>query len=179
MTGRVRSVSSRSGQALCWPSVAEVPLQALKSAAALVLCLCAGDSEQLAHEWGGSSFLFRKAFSTSRKWGGITAAIAVAAQSCVWPTAVNCGAGVPMSGVCRDWGHTPIWIGHGGCASTLESASPLLSSSEGSWIAGKLTKLALNPKEPVPEAACPWGARARGGQSTRISVPRLPVSPHL
>ena len=25
-------------------------------------------------------------------------------------------------------GHTPIWIGYGGCASTLESASPLLSS---------------------------------------------------
>ena len=25
VTGRVRSVSSRSGQALCWPNVAEVP----------------------------------------------------------------------------------------------------------------------------------------------------------
>ena len=81
-----------------------------------------------------------------------------------------------MSGVCRDWGHTPIWIGHGGCTSTSESASPLLSSSEGSWIAGKLTKLALNPEEPVPGAACPWGGRARGGQTTRMSVPRLPVS---
>ena len=57
VTGRVRSVSSRSGQALCWPSVADVPLQALKSAAALVLCLCAGGSEQLAHdEWGGAFF---------------------------------------------------------------------------------------------------------------------------
>ena len=33
------------------------PLQALKSAAALVLCLCAGGSEQLAHdEWGGVFF---------------------------------------------------------------------------------------------------------------------------
>ena len=42
VTGRVRSVSSQSGQALCWSSVAEVPSQALKSAAALVLCLCAG-----------------------------------------------------------------------------------------------------------------------------------------
>ena len=83
-TGRVRSVSSRSGQALCWPSVAEVPLQALKSAVALVLCMCAGGSEQLAHDGlGGSSFLFRKAFSTSRKWGRITAAVPVAAQSCV------------------------------------------------------------------------------------------------
>ena len=37
VTGRVRSESSRSGQALCWPSIAEVPLQALKSAVALVL----------------------------------------------------------------------------------------------------------------------------------------------
>ena len=41
----------------------------LKSAVALVLCIGAGGSEQLAHdEWGGSSFLFRKAFSASRKW---------------------------------------------------------------------------------------------------------------
>ena len=29
-------------------------------------------------------------------------------------------------------GGTPIWIGHGGCVSTLESASPLLSSRGGS-----------------------------------------------
>ena len=80
MTGRVRSVSSRSEQSLCWPSVAEVPLQALKSAVALVLCIGAGGSEQLAHdEWGGSSFLFRKAFSASIKWGGTTAAVPVAA----------------------------------------------------------------------------------------------------
>ena len=84
VTGRVRSVSSRSGQAFCWPSVAEVPLQALKSAVVLVLCLCAGGSEQLAHdEWKGSSFLFRKAFPASKTWGGNTAAVSVAAQSCV------------------------------------------------------------------------------------------------
>ena len=50
VTGRVRSVSSRSGQALGWPSVAEVPLQALNSALALVLCICAGGPEQLAHD---------------------------------------------------------------------------------------------------------------------------------
>ena len=180
MTGGVRSVLSRAGQALCWPSVAEVPSQALKSAVALVLCICAGGSEQLAHdEWRRSSFLFKKAFSACRKWRGITAAVPVAAQSCVRPTAVNCEAGVPRSGVCRDSGHTPIWIVHGGCASTLELASPLLSSSKGSWIAGKLTKPALNPEEPVPGAACPWGGRARGGQSTRMSVPRIPVFPHL
>ena len=54
VTGRVRSVSSRSEQSLCWSSVAEVPLQALKSAVVLVLCIGAGGSEQLAHdEWGG------------------------------------------------------------------------------------------------------------------------------
>ena len=68
MTGRVRSVSSRSGKALCWPSDAEVPLQALKLAVALVLCICAGGSKQLARDGsGGFSFLFRKAFSVSRK----------------------------------------------------------------------------------------------------------------
>ena len=48
-----------------------------------IMLVCWG-SEQLAHdEWGGSSFLFRKAFSSSRKWGGITATVSVAAQSCV------------------------------------------------------------------------------------------------
>ena len=84
VTGHVRSVSSRSRQALCWPSVAEVPLKALKSAVALVLCMFSGGSEQLAHdEWGGSSFLFRKAFSASTKWGGINAAVQVRVQSCV------------------------------------------------------------------------------------------------
>ena len=84
VTGRVRSVSLRSGQSLCWPSVAGVPLQALKSAVALILCIGAGGSEQLAHdEWGGSCSLFRKAFSASRKWGGITVVVPVAVQSCV------------------------------------------------------------------------------------------------
>ena len=180
MTGRGRSVSLRSGQALCWPSVAEVPSQALKSAVALVLCICAGGSEQLAHDgWWGSSFLFRKAFSASRKWGGITAEVLVAAQSCVWPTAVNCEAGVPRSGVCRDWGHTPIWIGHGGRASTLKSASPLLSSSEGSWIAGKLTKLALNPEEPVPGSACQWGASTRGTEHSYVHASHTCLSAPL
>ena len=39
------------------------------SAVALVLCIGAGGSEHLApDEWGGSSSLFRKAFSASRKW---------------------------------------------------------------------------------------------------------------
>ena len=129
VTGRVHSVSSRSGQSLCWPSVAGVPLQVLKSAVALVLCIGAGGSEQLVHdEWEGSSSLFRKAFSASRKWCGITAAGPVAARFLCVTNGYSCEAGVPRSGVWRDWGHTPIWIGHGGCASTLESASPLLSS---------------------------------------------------
>ena len=32
VTGRVRSFTSRSGQALCWSRIAEIPLQGLKSA---------------------------------------------------------------------------------------------------------------------------------------------------
>ena len=57
VTDRVRSLSSRSGQAPCWPRIAEVPLQGLKSAGAFVLCPRAGVSERLAHdEWGVSSF---------------------------------------------------------------------------------------------------------------------------
>ena len=55
-----------SAQALCWPRIAEIPLQGLVSAVALVLCIHTEVSELLAHdEWGGSSFLFRKAFSAS------------------------------------------------------------------------------------------------------------------
>ena len=84
MTDRARSESSRSGQVLCCPNVSEVPSEALKSAVAFVLCLGVGGSEQLAHnEWAGSSSLFRKAFSASREWCGMTAAVRVAAQSCV------------------------------------------------------------------------------------------------
>ena len=54
LTGRIRSLSSRSGKALCWSRIAEVPLQGLKSAVAFVLCTCAGVSELLAYdEWRG------------------------------------------------------------------------------------------------------------------------------
>ena len=57
-------------QALCWPKIAEMPLQGLVSAVALVLCIHTGVSELLAHdEWGGSYFLFRKAFSASCERG--------------------------------------------------------------------------------------------------------------
>ena len=57
-------------QALCWPRIAEIPLQRLVSAVALVLCIHTGVYELLAHdEWGGSSFLFRKAISASCERG--------------------------------------------------------------------------------------------------------------
>ena len=53
MTGRVRSGSSRTGQALGWPGLAGLPFQGLNSAVVLVLCNGAGGSEPLAHdEWG-------------------------------------------------------------------------------------------------------------------------------
>ena len=81
VTGRVRSFSSRSGQALCWPRIAEIPLQGLTSAVALALCIHTGVSELLAHdERGGSSFPSGKAFSASRKWGGMTAAGTIAVR---------------------------------------------------------------------------------------------------
>ena len=48
-------------QALCWPRIAEIPLQGLTSAVALVLCIHTGVSELLAHdECGGSSFLLER-----------------------------------------------------------------------------------------------------------------------
>ena len=57
---------------------------------------------------GGSSFPSGKAFSASRKWGGITAA---------WTIAVRL---LRITNDCRlrGWGgsrlgHTPIWTGHG------------------------------------------------------------------
>ena len=104
VTGRVRSLSSRSGQASRLPRIAGVPLQGLKSAAAFVLCTCTGVSELLVDdEWRGSSFPSEKAFSASREWGGMTATGAVAVQLCVTRTTAVCGVGVV-----RDWGHTPI-----------------------------------------------------------------------
>ena len=75
-----------------------------------------------------------------------------------------------------------LWSLHhhfGVCITTLESASPLLSSRGSSWVTGKLTKPALNPEKPTPVVACPWVGRWREGQSTRMSVSFVPVSPHL
>ena len=45
--GRVRSLSSLSGQALCWPKIVERSLQELTSAVALVLCIHTGVYELL------------------------------------------------------------------------------------------------------------------------------------
>ena len=40
-------------QTLCWPRIAEIPLQGLTSAVALVLCIHTAVSELLGHdEWG-------------------------------------------------------------------------------------------------------------------------------
>ena len=61
VTARVRSLSSRSGQALCWPRIAGIPLQRLTSAVVLLLYIYTGVSELLAHdEWGGVFFPLRK-----------------------------------------------------------------------------------------------------------------------
>ena len=91
MTGRVRSILSRSGQASCLSRIAGVPLQGLMSVVAFVLCTCAGVSELLAHdEWEGSSFFSEKAFSASRGWGEMTAAGAIAVQLCVTRTTAVC-----------------------------------------------------------------------------------------
>ena len=109
MTGRVRSLSSRSGQAPYWPRIVEVPLRGLKSAGAFVSGTRAGVSERLAHdEWGGSSFPSEKAFSASRKWCGMTAAGAVVVRPCVARTTAVCWVNVG-----RDWGHRPVWTWYG------------------------------------------------------------------
>ena len=63
-------------------------------------------------------FLSRKAFCASREWRGITVAGTIAARSCTSPTTDVCEAVVG-----QDWGHTPIWTGHGRCAFTSNSAS--------------------------------------------------------
>ena len=109
VTGRVRSLSSRSGQASCWPRIPEVPLQGLNSVGTFVSGTRAGVSERLAHdEWVWSAFPSEKAFSASRKWCGMTAAGAVAVQLCVARTTAVCWVNVG-----RGWGHTPVWIWDG------------------------------------------------------------------
>ena len=46
-------------------------------------------------------------------------------------------------------------------------------------MSGKLTKPALNPEKPTLVVVFPWGGRSREGQSTRMIVSLVPVSPHL
>ena len=105
MTGRVRSLSSRSGQAPCWPRIAEVSLQGLNSAGAFVSGTRAEVSERLAHDqWVGSSFPSEEAFSRSRKWCGITAVGAVVVRLCVARATAVC-----WLNVVRAWGDTPVW----------------------------------------------------------------------
>ena len=109
MTGRLRSLSSRSGQALCWPRTAEVSLRGLKSEGSFVLGTRAGVFERLAHyEWWGSSLLSEKAFSASRKWCGMTAATVVAVWPCIAQTTAVC-----CVNISRNWGHTPVRIWYG------------------------------------------------------------------
>ena len=83
MKGRVRSVSSRSGQSLCADQVSR-EYRYKRSSQLLhwyyALMLGALSSWPMM-SGGGSSSMFRKAFSASRKMCGITAAGPVAARS--------------------------------------------------------------------------------------------------
>ena len=163
MIGRVRSLSSLSGQASCLPRTAEILLQGLKSAEAFVFCIRAGVSEQLAHgEWGGSSFPSEKAFSASRERGEIIAAETVAVRPCVTRrTAVVCGENVG-----RDWGPTPVWawLGRGvECPWSSEKSNKLALMSEGLWLG----------------LAFPCKGWAWGGQRSMMSSPRPCDLPHL
>ena len=109
MTGRVRSLSSRSGQAPCHPRIAEVPSQGLNSAGVFVSGTRAGVPERPVYdEWVGSSFPSERAFSASRKWCRMIAAGAIAVQLCVAQTTAVCWVDVG-----RNWGHTPVWTWYG------------------------------------------------------------------
>ena len=156
----------------------ESTVASAKSAVALVLCISAGGSEQLAHDgWGGGLLSCLERHSLRSENGAelprqfqsrhnlvSDQRLSTAEPGSQGPVFVGIG-GTHQSGLGTE-GVRLLWSRHHHCCHQ-------------SWIAGKLTKLALNPEEPVPGAACPWGGRARGGQSTRMSVPRIPVSPHL
>ena len=104
----------------------------------------AGVSELLAHdEWGGSSFLSEKAFSASREWGGMAAAGAIVVQPCVTRTTVVCGGNVG-----RDWGHTPVWTGHGKGVFVSWPGSIWSGGTGCPGPSGESDKLALMPKGP-------------------------------
>ena len=66
VTGRVRSLSSRSGQTPCWPRIAEVPVQRLKSAGSFVYALMPGFLSGLhMMSEGGSLFPQKRQFLRS------------------------------------------------------------------------------------------------------------------
>ena len=51
---RTEGIIAIWAEAFCWPRIAEIPLQGLTSAVALILCIHTGVSGLLAHdEWGG------------------------------------------------------------------------------------------------------------------------------
>ena len=162
MASRIRSLSSLSGQSSRWPRIAEIPLQRLKSAEAFLFCTRAGVSGLLAHyKWGGSSFPSEKAFSASRERGGTTATGTVVVRPCVTRTTVVCGVNVG-----RDWGHTPVWAGHGrGVGYPWPSEEP--------------KRLALISEDPWLCLAFPCGGLAWGGQKSLRSSPRSCGLPHL
>ena len=68
--GRLRPfVNVAIWQALCWPRIAEIPLQGLKSAEVLVFCTRAGISELLAYDEWGVCFSFRKSILYVQRTG--------------------------------------------------------------------------------------------------------------
>ena len=162
MASRVHSLSSLSGQASCWPTIAEIPLQRLKSAEVFVFCTRAGVSEQLIHdEWGGVFVSFRKDILCVQRTRRNDRAGTVAVRPCVTRTAVVCRVNVG-----RDWGHTPVWAGHErgiGCPWSSEESNKLELMLEGPWLG-----------LPFPCEGWAWG-----GQRSLMSSPRLCGLPRL
>ena len=82
-------------------------------------------------------------------------------RPCVTRTSVVCGVNVG-----RDWGHTPVWAGHGRrveCPWPSEESKKLALISEGPWLC----------------LAFPCGGFAWGGQRSLTSSPRSCGLPHL
>ena len=69
MAGRVRSLSSLSGQASCWPRIAEIPLQGLKSAEAFSFALVLGSLGSLSMMNEGGLVSFRKGILCVQRTG--------------------------------------------------------------------------------------------------------------
>ena len=91
-------------QAFCWPRIAEIPLQGLTSAVALVSCIHTGVSELLAHdEWGGLLSPQERHFVRLENEVELPQQGQMRYGFCVSRTTA-----VSEAGVGRDWGHTPI-----------------------------------------------------------------------